>query len=139
VFVSVTADNDRFSTDVGVRDTRGDGVIRASGRAGYLQMGPNIPLKAGQYRVRWIGPIEAAPGQEMGFVDVWVDGERQIAKTPVMTGAFPAADRVLAETAFTLKRSTTDVEYRFYVNEGFRPVLERVILESTGMLELRHR
>ena len=137
VFVSVTADNDRFSTDVGVRDTRGAGVIRASGRAGYLQMGPNIPLKAGHYRVRWIGPVEAAPGQEMGFVDVWVDGERQIARSTVMTGTFAPGDRVLAETVFTLKRSTNDLEYRFYVNEGFRPVLERVILESTGMLELR--
>ena len=137
VSVSVTADNDRFSTDVGVRDTRGAGVIRASGRAGYLQMGPNIPLKAGHYRVRWIGPVEAAPGQEMGFVDVWVDGERQIAKSTVMTGTFAPGDRVLAETVFTLKRSTNDLEYRFYVNEGFRPVLERVILESTGMLELR--
>jgi arabinofuranosyltransferase len=52
VAVSVPADNERFTTDVGVRNTRGDGALIASGaREGYLQMGPNT----GRSR-RTVGP-----------------------------------------------------------------------------------
>ena len=130
VSVSVPGDNERFTTAVGVRQTRGNGELRAVGRAGYLQMGPNIPLKAGNYRVRWFGPVEAPAGQEIGFVEVWLDGERQIARSPVIAGAFPADTHMLAEIVFRLKNATTDLEYRFYVKEGFRPVIDRVNLES---------
>jgi hypothetical protein len=130
VSVSVAADNERFSTDVGTRNTRGDGTLStAGGRAGYLQMGPNIPLKAGNYRVRWIGAANAPVGQQLGFVDVWVDGERMIARRAVFQGEFSGA-RILAEIAFTLKEPTTDVEYRFFADSGARIVLERVNLES---------
>ena len=130
VSVSVPGDNERFSTAVGVRDTRGNGNLRAVGQAGYLQMGPNIPLKAGEYRVRWFGPVEAKPGQEIGYVDVWVDGARRIARSSVIAGAYPPDSRVLAEIVFKLERSTTDLEYRFFVHEGFRPVIDRINLES---------
>ena len=130
VSVSVAADNERFSTDVGVRNTRGDGVLVADGRAGYLQMGPNIPLKAGDFRVRWIGTTEAAAGQELGFVDVWSDG-RLLQRRPAVAGAFPSDSKVLAEVAFTLTEATGDLEYRLYVNRGVRMVLERVNLDTT--------
>ena len=54
-FVSVPADNERFSTDVGVRNTRGDGALIASGaREGYLQMGPNIPSEGRPFQ----GPLD---------------------------------------------------------------------------------
>ena len=130
VSVSVPADNERFSTDVGVRNTRGDGVLVADGRAGYLQMGPNIPLKAGDFRVRWIGTTEVAAGQELGFVDVWSDG-KLLQRRRAVSGAFPLDSKVLAEVAFTLTEPSGDVEYRLFVNRGVRMVLERVNLETT--------
>ena len=110
VSVSVAADNERFSTDVGIRNTRGDGALIASGRAGYLQMGPNIPLKAGHFRVQWIGTVNATPEQRLGYVEVW-DGGRQLTRRPVHAGEFAPDTKVLAEIGFALKRPTTDLEY----------------------------
>jgi arabinofuranosyltransferase len=81
VNVSVAADNERFSTDVGVRNTRGEGALIASGaREGYLQMGPHIPLKAGHFKVSWHGTTEAGPGEPLGQVEAWTDGDRLIGR-----------------------------------------------------------
>lgn len=135
VGISVPADNTRFSTDVGIRDTPGAGELRTSGRPGYLQMGPNIPLKAGQFRARWIGTASATPGQPLGFVDVWIDGERQINRRPVIAGEFSSEKNVLAEISFVLKRPTTNLEYRLYVERDVQMVLERVNLETIRLSE----
>jgi arabinofuranosyltransferase len=129
VSVSVPADNDRFSTDVGTRNTRGNGTLIATGREGYLQMGPNMPLKAGTFEITWLGTTEAAAGQPVGFVDVWADGNRRVARHDIFQGEF-GADKTLAKLRFTLDRHTTDLEYRFYVNRSVRVVLERINLES---------
>ena len=130
VAVSVTADNERFSTDVGVRNTRGNGTLSTpGGRDGYLQLGPNIPLKAGRFRVRWLGTTTARAGEPLGFVDVWVDGA-MIDRRDVFYAEFGAADRLLAEITFVLKKPTTNLEYRLYVNKGVRVILERINLES---------
>jgi arabinofuranosyltransferase len=133
VSVSITADNSRFSTDVGSRATAGSGVLRTSGRAGYLQMGPNIPLKAGQFKVQWFGVTQAAQGEQLGFVDIWADGDRLLNRRPVFAGEFSSPDRLLAQTTFTLERPTTDLEYRFYVQKDVQIVLERINLESTSL------
>ena len=57
ISLSIPAIHDRFLTDVGGRDVR-TGTIQATGRAGYLQYGPSIPLKAGYFRARWVGVID---------------------------------------------------------------------------------
>ena len=133
VAVSVAADNERFSTDVGVRNTRGDGALIASGaRAGYVQMGPNMPLKAGRFKVRWIGTTQAGAGQPLGQVEAWTDGERLIARRPVFYGEFSAEDKTLAELTFALEEPTTNLEYRFFVEKGVKLVIERINLESTN-------
>jgi arabinofuranosyltransferase len=131
VSVSVAADNERFSTDVGVRNTRGDGALIASGaREGYLQMGPNIPLKAGHFKVRWIGTTGAGPGEPLGVVEAWTDGERLIARRAVFNGEFSSGDKTLAELTFALDQPTTNLEYRLFVQKGVKLVLERINLES---------
>jgi arabinofuranosyltransferase len=131
VSVSVSADNERFSTDVGVRNTRGDGALIASGaREGYLQMGPNIPLRAGDFKVRWIGTTQAAPGEPLGVVEAWTDGERLIARRGVFNGEFSSGDNTLAELTFALDQPTTNLEYRLFVQKGVKLVLERINLES---------
>jgi hypothetical protein len=132
VFVSVPADNERFTTDVGVRNTRGDGALIASGgRDGYLQMGPNIPLKAGRFKVRWMGTTQAKPGEPLGLVEAWTDGARLVARRAVFYGEFSSSDKTLAELTFALDEPTTDLEYRFFVQKGVKLVLERINLEST--------
>jgi hypothetical protein len=131
VHVSVAADNERFSTDVGVRNTRGDGALIASGaRAGYLQMGPHIPLKAGRFKVSWLGTTEAGVGEPLGQVEAWTDGNRLVARRPVFRGEF-SGPKILAELTFALEQPTTNLEYRFFVQKGVKLVLERINLEST--------
>jgi hypothetical protein len=133
VSVSVAADNERFSTDVGVRNTRGEGVLIASGaREGYLQMGPHIPLKAGRFTVRWVGTTQAGAGEPLGLVEAWTDGERLIARRAVFHGEFSSADKILAELPFALEEPTTNLEYRFFVHKGVKLVIERINLESTN-------
>ena len=46
VSVSVPADNERFSTDVGVRNTRGDGALIASGDTVAGSSGPETRVVA---------------------------------------------------------------------------------------------
>ena len=131
VSVSVPADNERFSTDVGVRNTRGAGTLIASGgREGYLQMGPNIPLRAGRFEVQWVGTSGAAVGEPLGFVEVVVDGDRLVNKRSIFHGEFSTDAKVLAELPFTLEAPTANVEYRFYVNRDVKLVLERISLRS---------
>jgi arabinofuranosyltransferase len=131
VFVSVAADNDRFRTDIGVRNTRGEGTLITSGaREGYLQLGPGIPLKAGAFAARWVGTTGAAAGQPLGFVEVLADG-RLVNRRDVFAGEFSSADKVLAELPFVLEEPAAGVDYRLYVRRGVSVVLERISLEST--------
>jgi arabinofuranosyltransferase len=124
--LSVRADHVRFSSDVGERDNR-TGTLRSTGRPGYLQLGPGIPMKAGPYRARWIGTTDAAPGTEIGFVEVW-NGGRRLDRKPVPAGA--EGPRGLAHLDFVLPDAARDLEYRFWVNSGVPVTLERVELFS---------
>jgi len=128
VELSVRADNERFLTDVGNRD-QGAGALRATGRAGYLQYGPRIPVKKGYYRARWIGTVDSAPGGQVGYVEVWGGPERRLDRQPV-AAAGPDAHRRLAHIDFNLPDDLEALEYRFYVNQGVRMTLERVELYS---------
>ena len=104
-------------------------MLIASGREGYLQMGPHIPLEAGRYTVRWIGTTEAGVGEPLGFVDVW-DGDKMVARRSIFQGEFPAGGKLLAEIGFELKEPARSLEYRLYVQQGVRLVLERINLDS---------
>ncbi len=70
IALSIRAVNERFTTDAGEKDA-GAGVIRSVGRAGYLQMGPGIPMKRGLYRARWVGAV-SAPAE--GRLASWTSG-----------------------------------------------------------------
>jgi arabinofuranosyltransferase len=126
--LSIRADNERFITDVGMRDTA-RGTLRTTGRAGYLEYGPHIPMKKGRYRARWIGAVDAAPDGRVGFVEVWTNGEQRLERQSVaMVGG--DADRRIAQVDFTLPEGSNDLEYRFYVNAAVGMTLERVELYS---------
>ena len=127
IVLSMTANHFRFRTDVGLRDD-GANVMRASGRAGYLQYGPGIPLNPRYYRARWIGTIESAPGGRVGFVEVWKDDVR-LGRQPVVF-AGTAGNKTIAKIDFTLSAPAREVEYRFYVNGNVKMTLERVELFS---------
>ncbi len=128
IALSIRADNERFVTDVGERDATA-GTLKASGRAGYLEYGPAIPARKGAYRARWIGTVEEAPGGKVGYVEVWLGPDQQIARQPVVF-AVGAPGHLLAEIDFRVSDDVHALEYRLYVNEGVRMTLERVELYS---------
>ncbi len=134
VSVSVPADNERFTTDVGIRNTRFAGSLTSNGsRDGYLQLGPNIPLRAGHFTVQWYGTTTAGQGQPVGEVEIWVDGNRLIGRRAVFrTEPSSKGKGLLADITFELKEPTGNLEYRFYVKKGARVVIERVNLESAN-------
>jgi arabinofuranosyltransferase len=127
IALSVRAANERFATDVGERDPNA-GVIRSTGRAGYLQFGPGIPMKPGNFRARWIGTVAGEPGT-LGFVDVWADG-RRIARREISSAGVQPQNRVIAEIPFDLEDAVGSLEYRIWVDGRSPIVLERVELAS---------
>ncbi len=126
--LSIRAVNERFSTDVGVKD-EGAGVIRSTGRAGYLQAGPGIPMKRGLYRARWVGSISNLPEGSFGFVDVWA-GDQLVGRQELTTKDVKPDERQIAEISFALPEPATSLEYRLWI--AGQPVvsLERVELFS---------
>jgi arabinofuranosyltransferase len=130
VALSIRASNERFTPDAGDRDD-GAGVIQSNGRAGYLETGPGIPMKAGTYRARWVGDVTDAPAGLLGFVDVWA-GDHQIARREIYAGEVLRDRRQIAEIGFVLNEATDHLEYRLWI-DGRHPVrLERVELFSEG-------
>lgn len=125
--LSIRVDNERFTTDVGERDPAG---FRASGRPGYLLLGPGIPAAPGLYRARFIGTSTAPPGTRIGYAEAWLDPETRVARVPVIAGS-PRPDHVLGAVDFTVPRGgTLDLEYRFFAEAGAPVTLERAELYS---------
>jgi hypothetical protein len=127
VVLSIRADNERFLSDVGHRDPV-KGTLTASGRAGYLQYGPRIPMKQGHYRARWIGAVQQAPAEAAGFVEVW-NGKTRIAQQTLASAH--AAPGVIGQVDFELPDGSDDLEYRLYVHGSVGVTLERVELYSS--------
>jgi arabinofuranosyltransferase len=137
IALSIRAVNERFSTDVGEKDVAA-GVIRSTGRAGYLQTGPGIPIKRGLYRVRWVGVLTNTQGDgPIGFVDVW-SGNRQLARHDVSVKDVQPDGRQLAEITFALPEPATSLEYRLWINDRHAITLERVELFSVRELSTEH-
>jgi hypothetical protein len=129
IALSIRANHPRFQTDVGFRDDA-SGVLRTTGRGGYLQYGPGIPLRARFYRVRWIGVVDEAPNGQVGFIEIW-NGDARLDRQPVVSSAAGSTrDHHLVQLDFTLAEDARAVEYRFYVNPDVRMTLERVELFS---------
>jgi arabinofuranosyltransferase len=129
ISLSVRASNERFMSDVGVRDP-GPGTLRSTGRAGYLQAGPGIPMKSGHYRARWIGIVDPADGY-LGFVDVW-DGNRRLARREIHASEADPGRRYIAEVSFVLDAPAEQLDYRLWIHAGRGVSLERVELFSEG-------
>ncbi|MGH9371951.1 MAG: hypothetical protein ACRD15_10520, partial [Vicinamibacterales bacterium] len=128
IALSVRASNERFGTDVGQRDPAA-GSLRSTGRPGYLQYGPGIPMRAGAYRARWIGTAPADASGWLGFVDVWA-GDRRVARRDISVADLLADKKQLAEIPFVLEDPAAHLEYRIWVNGHTPIVLERVELFS---------
>ena len=76
--------------------------MRTTGKGGYLQYGPGIPLHPRFYRARWIGTVDTAPGGRVGYVEVWIDGVAPDAQ-PVMAKA-RSGSGILAQVDFTVPK-----------------------------------
>jgi arabinofuranosyltransferase len=130
ISLSVRANNPRFSTDVGEVD-QSRGVIRSTGRAGLLQFGPTIPLRAGRYEAEWTGTVDPASRGRIGFVVVcYADCTKQVGTAQVDTLAYAADTRTIAKIPFLLRDDVRDIEFRLFVNEQATVTLERVGLHG---------
>jgi arabinofuranosyltransferase len=129
VALSIRAANERFLTDVGDRDAA-SGTIRSTGRAGYLQYGPGIPMKAAVFRARWVGTAPSLPGP-LGFVDVW-DGDRRLARREIRSSDIQPETHQLAEIVFKLDRPVNRLDYRIWIHGQVGVTLERVELTSVA-------
>jgi arabinofuranosyltransferase len=130
ISLSVRANNPRFSSDVGiVDDVRG--IIRSTGRAGLLQFGPAIPLRAGRYEAEWTGAVEAPAAGPIGFVVAcYADCTRQLGMAEVHVESYKPDTRTIAKIPFLLRQPVRDIEYRLFITEQANVTLERVALRG---------
>lgn len=109
-------DNPLFTTDVGeLSHTH----LTSTGKAGYLVLGPGIPLAAGTYKVQWNGM-----GAGSGFVQICYDDCRTVLATAPVNGS--PSGGVLAEAIAHLTHDVRNIEYRMFVNEGSQITLQTV-------------
>jgi hypothetical protein len=128
--ISVRANNSRFSSDVGVVD-HARGTIQSTGRAGFLQFGPSIPLRPGNYVAEWIGAVDPSIQGPIGFVVACYERcSRELGRAEVHASAYNAETRLLARLPFRLRQSVADIEYRLFITEKAPVTLERVALQG---------
>src|SRR5262249_6425987 len=113
IVLAFPANHPRFQTEAGFLDDRAN-VIRTTGKGGYLEYGPSMPLAARFYRVRWLGVVDDPPGTQVGFVELW-NGDERLDRQPVVC-ANGGKDHRLAQLDFQLTKPVRSIEYRFYVN-----------------------
>jgi arabinofuranosyltransferase len=136
ISISQRANNPRFSTDVGVVDDV-RGTIRSTGRAGFLQFGPAVPLRAGKYQAEWIGVVDTSAAGPIGFVVVCDQGcTKVLSRAEVHTSTYNAETRTIARIPFLLRTAAADIEYRLFINDRAIVTLERVGLHGGPVLSL---
>jgi hypothetical protein len=136
IFISPRANNSRFSSDVGTVD-HVRGTIQSTGRSGFLQFGPSIPLRAGRYEVEWIGTVDTSVAGPIGFVVVCYEGcTKELGRAEVHTLTYDASARLIARIPFVLRRPVTDIEYRLFINDKASVTLERVSLRGGPVTRL---
>lgn len=131
VSLAISALNERFQTDVGYREPQSH-VLRSSGeRAGYLQYGPGTAMRAGRYRIRWVGSYDAPAPADAGFVEVW-DGEHRVARERVVAAEHTpdGPEQDIGDIEFTLNQPVDRLDYRLLVNQGVKLAIERIEIEG---------
>ena len=116
--------NPLFATDAGELDPRG-GVIRATGKPGYLLLGPGVPLEPGTYRIRWNGTAAQAD-MDLGFVEVCHNSCRSLVSRMPIT----PTNGALAEAIAPVGRDVRDIEFRMYVHRDSQVSLESVAIKQ---------
>jgi len=127
VDADIRAGNPRFQSDVG--DVDRDQFVHTTGRAGFLLMGPKLPLPAGRYEIGWVGDISAdGTAADLGFVQVcYEDCRKVLAEAWIRAedgGVLPGALPVMAP------EGVSDVEFRLFVNEGVKAMLRHVTVKQ---------
>ena len=125
VDAGVRAGNARFQTDVGEVDR--EQFVHTTSRAGYLLLGPRLPLPAGTFEVAWTGNTGPASLSGAGFVQVCHHDCREILAQAVLRAE---ASGTIASLTFSAPRDVSDIEFRVFVNEGVTATLHRVSLKQ---------
>jgi arabinofuranosyltransferase len=117
-------DNPLFTSDIGQLTPGRE--MKTTGKAGYLLLGPGIPLAAGTYRVRWNGTLDAAPPGGPGFVQVCYDDCRTVLATAPIGAR--SAGGALAEVMARPRADVRNIEYRLFVTQGTQLTLQSVAI-----------
>jgi 4-amino-4-deoxy-L-arabinose transferase-like glycosyltransferase len=114
--LEIPAKHRRLATEVGKLDDAG--MIRTTGRAGALQIGPRVRLEAGQYEVDWIGrTFVVGKSKQQGTIDVVADsGKVVLASMPLRIQRETPSETWLGGLDFDLDEATLDVEFRLRVD-----------------------
>jgi len=131
--IDVPVTHHRFISEVGFRNEN-KGTIMSNGKNGFLQFGPYISLPPGHYVVEWFGTVMKAKGDPIGFVDVVTNkGARLIKREPVLhLETSDQKGEPLSKIDFSLESKVSDLEYRFYVNEGTQVILKNIRLKGNS-------
>ena len=124
---TVRVSNPLFWTEAGTLDQRTQ-LITATGKAGYLLIGPGIPLRPGTYEVRWTGTRAPGNNPDAGYVQVC---SHDCADVAARTTLLPVVeDGVLARAVFTITDDVRDAEFRLYVNDNSGVTLEAIVISQ---------
>jgi len=116
----IPAYSPQLASVVGIRR---DATIRSSGKAGQLCFGPYEYLPAGSYVVKFYGRAE---GKSSVKFDVASRRGKQVhARASVTLNRRPASHN-FAILSFTLAKAADEVEYRIWVDQGAKVMLERI-------------
>ncbi len=130
--IDVPAAHYRFGSRVGIRNEE-KGTMMSDGRKGFVQFGPYISLPSGHYEVEWYGTIVKGKLGSIGFVDVVTNkGSRLVGRKSIACLNFGSSNQngsPLSRIVFHLESRASDLEYRFYVDEGIQVILKSIRLK----------
>ncbi len=127
--IALRAVSGSFYTKVGQKDMKA-GTLTSDGKAGFLQFGPYIATGPGKYRVLWRGEVLQAKNASIGVVDIVNNlGQHTVISKEIKKEASAPYPFATAFLDFDLKEPASDLEYRFYVNEGVIVKLHSVELQ----------
>jgi hypothetical protein len=123
---TVKVTNPLFWTEAGELNPRNE-LITATGKAGYLLIGPGVPMRPGTYEVRWTGTLEHPDKTDLGFVEVcYNDCRTKVARAPIAA----RGDGSIGDLLIHLTRDVRDIEFRMYGNENSGVTLAAVAISQ---------
>lgn len=104
--------------------------LYSSGEAGWLLYGPYTTLPSGSYRIEWKGEVISVGQEEIGTVDIAYGGGTDVLTRMVITkdSLVSSPQGQIAVLEFSLGKDTPLIEFRFYVNEKTKLLINEIAI-----------